>query len=524
MQITTATYQKVLIIFLSILINISFLTSQEYDYPLKTINGVECYVYKVKPAEGFYRIGKNFNTTETIIKRYNPQITEGLKAGMLIYIPVKPSSTPGISYIEHKVEKRQTIFRIRRMYKITEDELIEHNPQIKDRSIRVGEILKIPVKKDKEELTQKVKSNNTTNNPEKKQDKEVQKNTSIFDLFKPQKPDTLNIAFLLPFMLDQKPELSDNRFIEFYAGALVAIQNAKNQGINFNIHTYDVEKSDLKLMEILQDSALLTIDLIVGPAYSNQVSIISDYARMQKIKTLIPFSSKIYDIATNPYLYQFNPGPDIELSKMQEILSAKSNGSNIIFADIPSVNSSNDDGFMLSGQLKDFMRTNDLKYQSVIFNQDYTQNLQKVIHPTAENLLIFNTSRLNNLNVYMKHINALSDSCNLIIYEPYAWRSSKIKRPESFYLSVFKNDFSTNAYETYKKEFDLLFDWSPLSESPRYDLLGYDLLNYFIQHILKEDASFPASYEYKGGIQSDLKFEQSTKKGGYINKTLTRFE
>lgn len=510
---------------LSVLINISFLTSQEVNYPLKKINGIECYVYTVKPSEGFYRISKNFNTTEAVIKSFNPQVNDGLKAGMQIYIPVKPSSTPGISYIEHIVEKKQTIFRIRKMYKITEDELLEYNPQIKNRSIQVGETLKIPVKNEKGIESQKQKDGEKKGNSDNKQNKEPQKSSNgILEMFQTPKPDTLNIAFLLPFMLDQKADIQDNRFVEFYAGALVAIQKAKKQGINFNIYTFDVEKSDIKLMEILQNEVFKKIDLIVGPAYSNQVSIIGDYARINKIKTLIPFTSKIYDLETNPYIYQFNPGSDIELSKLQEIIKSKTKNSNILFADIPYVNSSNDDGFVLSGQLKDFMRNNHFSFQTVLFDQDYLQNLQKAINPSIENILIFNTSKLSSLNTFIKNITAISDSLNLTVYEPYSWRSSKIKRPKSFYLSAFKNDFPSAAYENYTKDFDQLFDWEPSSESPRYDLLGYDLLNYFIQYVLKKDSTQPASYILHDGIQSDLRFERSSARGGFINKTLKQFE
>jgi LysM repeat protein len=515
---------RVLIICLSVLININFIFSQELNYPLKKVNGVECYIYTVQQAEGFYRIGKNFNTTEAVIKSFNPQITDGLKVGMQIFIPVKPSATPGISYVEHVVEKKQTIFRIRRLYKITEDELLEHNPQIKDRSIQVGEVLRIPVKNEEDESIQKNKNGNKATDTEKKHNKETQKDTNGFhDMFRPQKSDTLDIAFLLPFMLEQKPELSDSRFVEFYAGALIAIQKAKAQGINFNIYAFDVEKSDLKLMEILQDTIFKKIDLIVGPAYSNQVSIIGDFARMQKIKTLIPFSSKIFDIAINPYLYQFNPGQDVELKILQEIIQKKNNRSNFIFAEIPSI-SGNDDGLLLSGQLKDYMQMNNMGFNTVLFNQEYAENLREAIRPSVENILIFNTSRLSNLNAYMRHLNVLTDSFQIKIYEPYAWRSSKTKRPDSFYLSVFKNKFSDTSYDAYMTQFGNLFDWLPSSELPRYDLLGYDLLNYFISHIISNKQETLLSYPINEGIQSDLKFERSSVKSGFINNTLNQYE
>lgn len=516
--------RMVLIISLSVLLNIHFLTAQDFNYPIKRVNGVACYVYTVQQAEGFYRISKNFNTSEAIIKSINPAVNDGLKVGMQIYIPINPSSDIGISYIEHVVEKKQTLFRICKLYEITEDELLKYNPQISRKSIQVGEVLKIPLKIEQKESL-KLKIEDKSLDSDKTQNKEPQKNTSAsLDMSHTQKQGTLNIAFLLTLMLDQPTEQSDNRFVDFYAGALVAIHKAKSQGISFNIYTYDIEKSDLKLMEVLQDSIFKNIDLIIGPAYSNQVSIISDFARMHKIKTLIPFSSKIYDLETNPYLYQFNPGLDIEQNKLQEILKAKKNNANIIFADLPNVSSSNDDGGLLSVQLKEYMSNNNLKFQSVSFNQDYIQNLQNAIRPTVENLLIFNTSRLNNLQPFLKQINEIADTTNLKIYEPYAWRTAKLKRPTSFYLSAFKNDFKVTSYESYMNAFNRLFDWTATSDSPRYDLLGYDLLTYFIKFVLKKNQLVPTSYTLSEGIQSDIKFEKSTTKGGFINKSLNQYE
>lgn len=141
-------HQSLLIMLLSaFMLQSCLLFAQTPSYPVKNVNGIECIVYKVQPAEGFYRISKNFNTTEAEIRAVNPQITDGLKAGMEIYIPVQQKTKTEKNYIEHLVEKKQTIFRIRKMYNITEEELIEMNPHLKQNSLRTGEILKIPLPK-----------------------------------------------------------------------------------------------------------------------------------------------------------------------------------------------------------------------------------------------------------------------------------------------------------------------------------------------------------------------------------------
>jgi hypothetical protein len=58
------------------------------NYPLDTINGVEVYRYHIDRGIGIYRIGVNFNVSQEVLYRYNPQLrTEGAKYNQLIFIP-----------------------------------------------------------------------------------------------------------------------------------------------------------------------------------------------------------------------------------------------------------------------------------------------------------------------------------------------------------------------------------------------------------------------------------------------------
>lgn len=518
----TSFHSTLVILFLS-LSNILFTSAQEMNYPVKKVNGVDCYVYIVQQAEGFYRIGKNFDTTEEIIRKFNPQITDGLKVGMELYIPVKEKpSQPDVPYTEHVVQRKQTVFRIRKIYNITEEELLQLNPQIKNDAIREGDILRIPVKKEEKKTAQPVQT------PVRKPDtisarissgKEKIREYLTFN----QSQDTLKIAFLLPFMLDQKPDISDSRFIEFYAGALVAVRDAQKKGQNFSIHTFDTEKSDLRLMEILQNDTLKAMDLIVGPAYSGQISVIGDFARMHNIKTLIPFSSKILDIGFNPYIYQFNPGQDIEINKILKMLKSVKNESNIIFAEIPSAGV-NDESFMLSNYLKTLLTQNHIEYQNIYFGSNYLSNLQSAMHKNRDNIIFFNSSKLSQISPFFKDLIALSENNRLKIYEPYSWRGTDKEKPKSFYLSVFQEEYNSIEYENYERAFLSLYDWVPFNESPRYDLLGYDLMNYFLKFVLNNETMQEKSYPLFQGVQSTLEFKKTSERGGYVNQQLNPYE
>lgn len=502
------------------------LLAQTPSYPVKKINGVECIVYVVQPREGFYRISKNFNTTEAIIKEYNPTAENGLKSGMEIYIPISNQNQPKNGFIEHKVEKKQTIFSIRKKYNITEAELIEANPALKERALQTGEILKIPVNKKIDDTKPNEPIIKSEDNKEKLTEKnnnlqENNLNDILNDKTKEQKH--FNIAFLLPFMLDQKAETTDKRFVEFYAGSLVAINELKERGYNFDIFTYDVEKSDVKMMEVLQDTNLYNMNLIIGPAYSNQISLACDFARINRIKTLIPFSSKIIDIETNKYIYQFNPGQDLEMQKLQSIILNEGVDSNVIFADVNKLNTY-DDGYYRSQTLKKFMDDNVMNYTTLTLDVDSLHLIRQSLNPLKENIVFFNTSRINYVNLFLREFSRLSYTANLKFYEPYSWRTIKTEKPRSFYLSTFKSEYPEDLYENYSNNFSSIFNWTSSNESPRYDLLGYDLINYFINYILQNNNSTQTTYPYSEGIQSNIQFEKISIDGGYINNTLNHYE
>jgi len=82
---------------------------------------------------------------------------------------------------------------------------------------------------------------------------------------------------------------------------------------------------------VLNNPELKTMDFIIGPAYTNQIPFVSDFAKENKINTLIPFSSKVYDVTLNPYLFQFNPGIDVEVKFVGELLRNEFKNDNIVF-------------------------------------------------------------------------------------------------------------------------------------------------------------------------------------------------
>ena len=138
-----------------ILISLSAI-GQNAEYPTKKVNGIEYYIYTVQPSEGMFSISRRFGVKQADINNANPQIQDGLKAGMQILVPVtaenkkhiqksvnKTVTTTGPEFIQHKVEKKQTLFAISRLYNVSQEDIKKYNPEA-EKGLREGMILQIP--------------------------------------------------------------------------------------------------------------------------------------------------------------------------------------------------------------------------------------------------------------------------------------------------------------------------------------------------------------------------------------------
>ena len=595
---------------------VSFLSQAQIpeNLAVKKINGKEYYQYTVQAGEGLYGLSKRFNVTQDDIIQANPDVASGLKNGQLLLIPVSKNKTTEktlvknepvqqqteIKFIEHKVEKKQTLFAISRKYDVNQEDIKKYNPDV-EKGLKEGMILKIPQvtvtnqtqKVIEKQTTTPVKPNNqakkNTGKPSKDQfvvhvvksketlysisnlykvdiadiiklnpdcDKQIKTGTELKIPYskstKNQKQDSIaitvkedtdnqslkitgkvtpntepiRIAFLLPFMLDNaKTDNSSEKFVEFYSGALLAIQEAKDLGISFEIYCYDTEKSEQKITEILQREALRNVDLIVGPAFSNQIPIVSEFAKENGINTLIPFSPKVFDIDSNPFLFQFNPGTGTKINFVSNIIDKRYKYSNVIFVTLPEVNIL-DEGKIFADGLKSQLIRKNKSFTELDITDSENFNLISKLKENQENLIIFNTEKYSIAQSYINSVNKLTDY-KIIIYNELSWLNQEDNRTPYMVVSPFKADINKQKLKKYNDKFNQYYKWNVSSGSSRYDLLGYDLTTYFIAQIFYYGTNFTidkTKLQEMSGIQSFLKFERLYKNSGFTNQQLNFIE
>jgi len=578
---------------------------QPKDTPIKKINGVEYYQYTVQASEGLFAIGRKFEVSPDEISKVNPEIKNGLKAGQLLLIPVhkknhqstvfENNSKP--EFIEHTVLKKQTLFAISRKYNVSQDDIKKYNSEIEN-GLREGMVLRIPVQiKETRKKEAEVEKAEKKASKDKKEAKKnilihvVQPDETLYSISRQYKVDVneiielnpasattlvsgtelkipakqgmiatatqttspkdivtngnkqdvdvnnlfdtsvltktsdknkiIRIAFLLPFMLDQeKKDAGIDRFVDFYQGALIAIQEAKQKGISFEIYSYDTEKSEEKLTEVLSNSELKTMDLIIGPAFSNQVSQIGDFARENRINTLIPFTAKVPDIETNPYLFQFNPGTETELSFAAELFTGKYKNMNIVFAEIPGI-SSMDEGKIWAAGLQKELRKANKTFSKLELTTSDAADFASVLKAEGKNLVIFNTDKFAYISPFLTPFRAVATQYDLLLFEQYSWKNQNEKMPAGIYISPFMFNVNQDKLADYNKVFAHYYGKNVRKDLPHFDLLGYDLTSYFISIFQRYGNKFSdkiGSYNFKNGLQSQPKFERISNGSGFVNQ------
>ena len=200
----------------------------------------------------------------------------------------------------HKVKRKETIFGISRMYEITVEELIEANPEMKnpDYELRKGDILKIPFSS-KTIGTSQTSQGGTVSQIIK--DKVFANNSSSDDV--------RNRAIRLGVMLPLHDINGDGRrMVEYYRGVLMACDSLKKKGISVDVHAWNTPE-DGDIRTVLLDDAATKCDLIIGPLYSKQMDVLSEFVRTYDIRLVIPFSINAPQLTTNRNIFQIWQSP-----------------------------------------------------------------------------------------------------------------------------------------------------------------------------------------------------------------------
>lgn len=288
--------------------------------------------YTVPPKMNFYRLEKEFGVKSDEVVRLNPEITErgGLKEGMVIRLPERrldPGEINTDNYIFYEVKPKQNEFRLTRKFGMSWEELIQLNPELRD-GLKAGMVLKLPKNQvgdfevrnslvlDKINLLDSI---NVENRPK-----------IMFLLpFRLDKLD-LNDTETVEWTIQNRNSLKYS--LGLYSGALVALDSIKSLGVSVDVKTFDNRLDLQRTKEILQRENLGSYNAIFGPLDVLSLKEASTQAASYNLPVIAPVPAKS-DISLGNVFFSYTPEETLREHLLKFISDKREDENIIIIAD-----------------------------------------------------------------------------------------------------------------------------------------------------------------------------------------------
>jgi len=194
-------------------------------------------------------------------------------------------------YVLHTVVKDDTMYKLLRSYQVSKEQLKQLNPQVSE-GLKLGMVLKIKekIKKEIVEVEEFVKDTiieKDSTGVEMFVDNLIYGktlNVALLMPFKFAKNDTLSKEKLF----DDKGNLA-NIITDFYLGADIAIDSLRNQGVAIHVDVFDSEKSRDSIQALFDLKVFEDKDVVFGPIYSQFANMVA--SELKNIPVVYPFYS-----------------------------------------------------------------------------------------------------------------------------------------------------------------------------------------------------------------------------------------
>ena len=410
----------------------------------------------------------------------------------------------------HKVKRKETIFGIARENGLTVQELINANPEMNmpGYELKKGDYIKIPFPSD---------------------DPNAKPAVSTQEISMPTKPQVvetdmrqreIRIGVMLPL---HNINGDGKRMVEYYRGILMACDSLRANGISTDVRAWNVAE-DTDINEILQDPHAADRDVIIGPLYTKQVKALGDFARERNIRVLIPFSINSPEIFTNAMLFQvYQNGNMLNDGYVSHFYDRYKNYHTVII-DCNDTTSTKG-GF--TSTLRRKLEAEGKKY-SITNLRSGEALFQKSFSATEPNVVVLNTSRLQELNVAIAKLNGMTmahPQIQVSLFGYPEWMMYTSRHLDNFYKydvclpsTYYMNPVSARTARI-KQKYRWNFHQEMQNYHQRYAVTGFDHAYFFIKGLHMYGKNFTGASGMVGYLpyQTPLHFERLSG-GGLQNR------
>lgn len=504
--------------------------------------------HTIQPGETLYRLGQKYGITPQEICEANPGLNiSNFRSGEVILIPAAKQQQPAVEpqkpAVEqadadtipirtiHKVAKGETVYRITKLYNISEEELRAVNPQIKKNKLKKNTIINIPYSSRELALMRfkelERQQREQTNEDVFKRIEQMKDSLADADTF-----EGIRAAIILPFLLDTYSPNEQARMVEYYEGFLMAVEKLKRFGYSFEIHTFDSGKESQSLEPLLASGELDNMDIIFGALYPKHNKQLADFARNKEIPLVIPFTSKEDEIFRNPMVYVVNTMQSYFYSEVIDHFGVEFPNANVIF-----INDSINNKKEFVSALSESFKQRGTPYSTISLNEITNTEvneakLKEIMKEDKQNIFIPTSSNEVTLSTLLPTLILLNnDTINLPDFKLFGYPEwqiyagnmrNEIYEVDTYFYASFFSHYTLSEANTFQNEYIRWYNRAPQNIYPRYGMLGYDTGYIFLLAISKFGNNMPESINKVSftPVQTGFKFERVNNWGGMVNKKI----
>lgn len=292
--------------------------------------------YVVPKGIGIFRVTQEFNVTAKEVMDLNPEISKngGLKEGMTLRLPEKKLTTGEVNtdnYIFYEVKPKQNEFRLTRKFGMSWRDIVALNPDLKQ-GVKAGMVLKLPKNQtgdfevknalalDKINLLDSI---NVSNTPK-----------LLFLLpFRLDRVDLKNKEDAEEAI--QRSTLTKIS-LGLYSGALIAVDSLAKLGVSVDVKTFDNEFSLVKTKEILEMENLSNISAVIGPLDVPSLREVAVISNEYNVPVVAPTRADT-DVSLKNVFFPFTSKAVLRETMLKYLLEKRTDENIVVIADFKGI-------------------------------------------------------------------------------------------------------------------------------------------------------------------------------------------
>ena len=453
------------------------------------VNGSIVYIHKVEQGQTLYAISKAYNVLIADIEASNDSLKSGLKAGMELKIPtLSDNKNKTISldnsgkFILHTVEKKQTLYFISKKYNLNPEDIQKANPEI-SQGLKEGMVIKIPQKEIKT-IEPPVIPILKEPRVEKKGNEKPLSGIHV-NLFLPfylnQNDSLINKESLV-----ETDELFSKSIpgVEFLSGFQIACDSIIKLGTKVNINIYDTPADSSAAASFFANKQFKNAALWVGPFHSHAASSAAKAVKNSNTLLILPYSSPNKVLLGNENVLKITPSLPTGMENLSLQLIDKNKNTQFILVH----NALNKEMQIVDLIKKTFKAQNNDSIKEIIYKTVGLKGLTGALSKSKNNMIIvassdqaFVTDLFNKLKVldtkeYKISVTGMDTWINYDNLDINMIQKLNLQIPANSHINY--TDTTTNIFiKSYREKYN--------TEPGKYSFSGYDAAMYFIPLLIK---------------------------------------